>query len=284
MREEELRNIARRAVGRALADRGRLASAGSSTGQLGAGPPARLTGVLASPSAAAAPRPGSSAPARPKSQPGHLVTVECLAPVPDGGAFDVPFGARITPLAREEAWRRRIELEPALGSDESPAASSTRMRIAVASDHGGFPMKQAVVEWVRELGHEPLDLGPADENPIDYPDQAFAVADAVRSGRAKLGIVVDGAGIGSAMAANKVPGIRAALCYDRATASNAREHNYANVLSLGGRMLAPATAREVVATFLATPTGAARHGRRVDKISAIEQRYSRGAAHAPDSN
>ena len=107
-----------------------------------------------------------------------------------------------------------------------------------------------------------LDLGTHDETAVDYPDFARAVAEAVAEGRADLGVCIDGAGIGSAMTANKVPGVRAANCWDVASARNAREHNYANVLTLGGRWLSPLGASEILAAFLSTPRGEERHGRR----------------------
>jgi ribose 5-phosphate isomerase B len=122
-------------------------------------------------------------------------------------------------------------------------------------------------------GIEILDLGTHGRETVDYPDFAHAVAEAVCSGRVDLGIMVDGAGIGSSMAANKVPGTRAAMCYDVATARNAREHNFANVLTLGGRMIDPARMREIVTAFLETPTGGERHAARVRKIMEIERKY-----------
>ncbi|MCL4140406.1 UNVERIFIED_CONTAM: hypothetical protein GTU68_007792 [Idotea baltica] len=137
-------------------------------------------------------------------------------------------------------------------------------------------MKEHIKVWLRELGHIAIDLGTHDTNAVDYPDFARAVAESVASGQADFGVCVDGAGIGSCMAANKVPGARAAMCYDERTAKNAREHNFANVLSLGGPMLGETVCRQVLAAFLATPEGAERHARRVDKIRAIEARYSGG--------
>jgi ribose 5-phosphate isomerase B len=113
---------------------------------------------------------------------------------------------------------------------------------------------------------------------VDYPDIAQQVAELVAGGRAERGILIDGAGIGSAMAANKVPGIRAALCYDRASARNSREHNDANVLTLGGRLLTLTQAEEVLRTWLATPFAGGRHLGRIRKISEIEKRYSRWTA------
>ena len=124
-----------------------------------------------------------------------------------------------------------------------------------------------------ELGFEVRDVGVYEETPADYPDIAEKVGLLVAEGKAARGVIVDGAGIGSAMAANKVPGIRAALCYDKASARNSREHNDSNVLTLGGRLLTPTQAEDVLRTWLATPFGGGRHAARVEKISQIEQRY-----------
>ena len=200
-----------------------------------------------------------------------LVSVDCLRDVPDGGVLRVPRGARITPLAREEAFRRGIHLGSAVGqaADRCPRQGEP-LRVAVGCDHGGFELKLDVLTWLRELGHRPIDLGTHDDNPVDYPDYAEAVARAVAEGRVDLGVLLDGAGIGSAMAANKVDGVRAANCRDAAMAANAKEHNYANVLTLGAKMIDAATAHQVLITFLKTPWGAERHGRRVDKITALE--------------
>ncbi|MBK7878849.1 MAG: RpiB/LacA/LacB family sugar-phosphate isomerase [Planctomycetes bacterium] len=151
------------------------------------------------------------------------------------------------------------------------------MRIALGADHGGFATKRALLEVLREDGHVLLDLGTHDENAVDYPDYARAVAEAVGEGRADVGLCVDGAGIGSAMAANKVPGVRAANCWDVPSAKNAREHNYANVLTLGGKRLTVAQALEILRAFLATSWGEDRHGRRVEKITAIERHYSKAS-------
>ena len=227
---------------------------------------------------------GPSRPADPDPEEGRksgrgreLVTLRCLERVPNGGRFVIPGGATPTPAAREEAWRRQIQLiEGNTGAVGQRAETLGRaMRVAVASDHGGFAMKARVLEWIGALGHVAFDLGCKDESAVDYPDFAHAVGEAVTHGRCDLGVVIDGAGIGSAMAANKVPGVRAAMCYDEQTARNAREHNYANVLSLGGRMLEEDAVHAIVRTFLGTPEGAPRHGRRVDKITGIERRYAR---------
>lgn len=201
----------------------------------------------------------------------HSITALDLAGVPEGGELRIPRGALVTALAEDEARARNIRLVVEHAGEKSQSRDG-RLRIAVGCDHGGFEMKQEVLAWLRELGHEPVDFGTRDENAVDYPDFARAVAEAVADGRCHLGICVDGAGIGSAMAANKVRGVRAANCWDAKTAHNAREHNYANVLTLGGRMLERSAAHQVVRTFLSTPEGEARHGKRVAKIMAIEER------------
>lgn len=144
------------------------------------------------------------------------------------------------------------------------------MRIAIASDHGGFDMKEDLKGHLKEHGYAVVDLGPLSPDPVDYPDYAVQVAVAVASGLVERGIMVDGAGIGSCMVANKVAGCRAALCYDHSTAVNAREHNDANVLTLGGGLLGKSLARHIAVTFLSTAFAGGRHARRVDKIKALD--------------
>ncbi|MBT8212902.1 MAG: ribose 5-phosphate isomerase B [Acidimicrobiia bacterium] len=142
--------------------------------------------------------------------------------------------------------------------------------IAIGADHGGFPLKEKLAFRLREAGHEVVDCGTDSTEAVDYPDFAEAVARLVGSGECTAGIVVDGAGIGSAMAANKVPGVRAALCYDLSTARNSREHNHANVLTLGAGLIGDGLAWQIVNEWLATPWGEGRHARRAAKIDAIE--------------
>ncbi|MDQ3697913.1 MAG: RpiB/LacA/LacB family sugar-phosphate isomerase [Gemmatimonadota bacterium] len=132
-------------------------------------------------------------------------------------------------------------------------------------------LKDAVTARLRELGHHVVDLGTTGPDPVDYPDFAVAVAREVASGRAAIGVMVDGAGIGSCMAANKVPGVRAAMCHDLTTALNAREHNNANVLTLGGGLIGVRLALAIVETFLATPFAGGRHEKRVGKIDALDR-------------
>ena len=126
-----------------------------------------------------------------------------------------------------------------------------------------------------KLGWQVVDCGTNSADAVDYPDFAFAVARMVSEGRARWGIVVDGAGIGSCIVANKVPGVRAAMCYDLSSAANSREHNHANVLTLGAGLIGANLAQQIVKTWLDTPFGPDRHARRVEKITQIEQRFTK---------
>ena len=150
-------------------------------------------------------------------------------------------------------------------------ANQTR-RIAIAADHGGFSMKEDLKPYLQKQGYLVDDCGTHSSDSVDYPDFAYAVAVKVSSGEAWRGIIIDGAGIGSCMVANKVPGVRAAMCYDHATALNSREHNNANVLTLGAGMIDTTLARQIVLTWLNTKFGGGRHARRVDKIMDIEKK------------
>ncbi|MFZ5634710.1 MAG: ribose 5-phosphate isomerase B [Bacillota bacterium] len=150
------------------------------------------------------------------------------------------------------------------------------MRLALASDHGGFRLKAEIIKFLREKGIACEDMGTYSEDPVDYPDYALAVAEGVASGQYDLGIVCCGTGIGVSMSANKVPGIRAALCHDTFSARMAREHNNANVLTLGQRVVGPGLALDIVSAFLGAEfRGEGRHSRRVGKMCGIERKYSR---------
>lgn len=166
------------------------------------------------------------------------------------------------------------------GGDPSPESESPAPQaapgkdiIAIGADHGGYPLKEKLGFRLREQGHQVIDCGTDSSKSVDYPDFAHAVAGKVASGEARWGIIFDGAGIGSAMVANKVPGIRAALCYDLSSARNSREHNFANVLTLGAGLVGDNLAWQIVQEWLATGWGGDRHARRVDKIGEIERRY-----------
>ncbi|MBI1788011.1 MAG: RpiB/LacA/LacB family sugar-phosphate isomerase [Acidobacteria bacterium] len=194
--------------------------------------------------------------------------------IPSSGELRVPTGALVTPAARELAAERGVKIVEVPAGELSGLAPPART-VALGADHGGFRLKEALKPVFAELGLEARDLGAHDENPVDYPDIALAVAELVAAGKALRGVILDGAGIGSAMAANKVPGVRAALCYDKASARNAREHNDSNILTLGARLLTPTQAEEVLRTWLATPFAGGRHAARVQKIAAIEKKYSK---------
>jgi ribose 5-phosphate isomerase B len=144
------------------------------------------------------------------------------------------------------------------------------MRIAIAADHAGFPLKEALVPWLREAGHEVIDFGTDSDEPVDYPLLCAEAARAVVAGRADRAIVLGGSGQGEQIAANKVRGARAALCNDLYTARMAREHNDANVLAMGGRIVATALAREIVTVYLETPFAGGRHARRVAQLGDLE--------------
>lgn len=163
-----------------------------------------------------------------------------------------------------------------------PAAPEAAPRtVAIGADHGGYALKAVLARHLAEQGFGVTDCGTNGPEAVDYPDFAHVVGRLVATGACAAGIVIDGAGIGSAMVANKVPGVRAANAHDTSMARNAREHNYANVLTLGARMIGEGLAIEIADTFLATPWGAERHGRRVSKITDIEQQYRTASAEDP---
>ena len=145
------------------------------------------------------------------------------------------------------------------------------MRIAIGADHAGFPLKEDLAGYLREQGHDVLDVGTDGPAPVDYPPFCAAAARAVVAGDADRAIVLGGSGQGEQIAANKVHGIRAALCHDLYLARLSREHNDANVLAMGARVIAPTYAREIVTTWLATPFAGGRHAPRIELIAAIER-------------
>lgn len=210
-----------------------------------------------------------------------LVTEETVRQAAAGSTLPIPAGALVTPLARQAALERQVTLTgEGAGSAaapflaDAPAAAGQRA-VALGADHGGYELKEQLKGVVAAAGFAVLDCGTHGKDAVDYPDFAYAVARLVADGRAWRGIIVDGAGIGSCMAANKVPGVRAAMCYDQATAVNSREHNDANVLTLGAGLIGPSLAQQIVRTWLATDFGGGRHARRVDKIDAIGRRFAK---------
>ena len=186
-----------------------------------------------------------------------------------GARLRIAEGARLTPLAADIVRERGIELvrrAPRRGSRQTKL-------VAVGADHGGYPMKEELKIFLVELGHRVRDFGTHSTDAVDYPDFAHAVARAVADGEADVGIIIDGAGVGSAMTANKVPGVRAAACYSVKVAVNSREHNDANVLTLGSSTINAEEMRAIVRAWLATEITEARHKRRVAKIEAVERQY-----------
>jgi len=150
------------------------------------------------------------------------------------------------------------------------------MKIAIGADHAGFELKQNVVKFLRESGHEVLDLGTNNTDPVDYPDFAEAVGNALRDQKVERGIVICGSGVGASVAANKIRGIRAGLCHDTYSAHQGVEHDDMNVLVLGSRVIGPALAMDLVTAYLGAKfTAEDRHKRRLAKVNAIEQKYSK---------
>lgn len=197
----------------------------------------------------------------------QVITERELRDAVEGDTVRVDEQAILTPLAEDILRERGIKLERA-----TRRTAARRRKVAVAADHGGFEMKEQVKRVLEELGHQHQDFGTHSTEAVDYPDYAHLVARAVARGGCDLGIIVDGAGIGSCMVANKVPGVRAAMCYDEASARNSREHNGANVLTLGGK-IASDLMRNIVSAWLASELTEDRHKRRVAKIDAIEREY-----------
>jgi ribose 5-phosphate isomerase B len=221
--------------------------------------------------------------------------------------INLPKGAVITPLARDVAGDLGVELRideastlpagtpaatsgvpaatsnaPAISAapaDAAPADAGPAPQeggaIALGADHGGFPLKEALKKHLQARGLRVLDQGTTSTEAVDYPDFAAKVAKAVALSDAAWGVLVDGAGIGSCMAANKVPGVLAATCHDERTAKNSREHNGANVLCLGSGSLDEAAAKRVLDAWLATGFAGGRHGKRVAKIRAIERSFTK---------
>src|SRR5437667_20451 len=179
-------------------------------------------------------------------------------------AVRVKYAALVTPLAAQLAGERRIRVERIATTDRQ-----LHREIAIGADHRGYEMKDAIKGLLAELGYTCQDFGTNSTETVDYPDIAHAVALAVSRKACDLGIMIDGAGIGSCMVANKVPGVRAAMCYDATSARNSREHNGANVLTLGSTVISDKEMREIVPVWLSTELTEERHRRRIAKIDAL---------------
>jgi ribose 5-phosphate isomerase B len=197
-----------------------------------------------------------------------------------GATVELAAGGHVTPLAKDTLAARRVTVvpagstDPSLPDDLAPVADIRR--VAIGSDHTGLALKKALVQHLRGRGLAVADVGTDSTEAVDYPDIAGAVATAVARGEADAGIVIDGAGIGSAIAANKVKGVRAAMCVDETIARYSREHNGANVATLGSVLLpGPEAAIRIVDVWLGTPMREARYIRRLRKIRLLEERFGR---------
>ncbi len=199
-----------------------------------------------------------------------LITEDDLRGLGEGARLRVSEGVKFTPLASDIVSAKKIKLV----KKEERHASLKVSSVAIGSDHGGFEMKSRLAMYLGGLGLKVRDFGTDSKASVDYPDFAHAVAQAVARRQADVGIIIDGAGIGSAMAANKVPGVLAAACYNSALATNSREHNGANVLTLGSGQNSFEEIREIVDAFLTHEISEPRHIKRVGKIRTIESQYN----------
>jgi ribose 5-phosphate isomerase B len=204
-----------------------------------------------------------------------IITEADARVLPRGETVKVSRRGHVTPLAADTLRERHVTVlrEGQVSADDADLAPAADVRtVAIASDHTGVAMRRALVAWLRGRALAVVDLGVDGAEPVDYPDVAASVAESVAAGEAQAGLVIDGAGIGSAMAANKVPGIRAAMATTPTIARYSREHNGANVLTLGATLLTEDEAKEIVATWLSTPMREPRHIRRLRKIRDLERR------------
>ena len=200
-----------------------------------------------------------------------LITEDDLRGLEPGSRVRVAKNAKLTPLAQDIINEKQIEL---IRKQSRDALIKVRT-VAVGADHGGYHVKEALKQYLAGLGLSVRDFGTNSTDPVDYPDYAHAVARAVGDNQIDVGIIVDGAGIGSSMTANKVPNVRAAACYSAALARNSREHNGANVLTLGSGQNSIDEIKEIVKAFLTTEISEDRHKKRVGKIDNIERQYKR---------
>jgi ribose 5-phosphate isomerase B len=203
----------------------------------------------------------------------EIITEADARVLPRGEAVMLARGGHVTPLAADTLKERRVTVvhEGRASGDETSLAPRADIRsIAIASDHTGIALRRALVAFLRGRGLAVQDLGTESTDPVDYPDIAASVAVAVARGEADAGIVIDAAGIGSAIAANKIKGIRAAMCTSETIARYSREHNGANVMTLGATLVSPDEARAIVTTWLTSAMREPRYIRRLAKIRELE--------------
>jgi ribose 5-phosphate isomerase B len=203
----------------------------------------------------------------------EIITEADARILPRGEAVIIAKGGHVTPLAQDTLKERRVEVivEGRASADEASLVPKADIRtVAIASDHTGIKLRQALVAFLRGRGLAVTDLGTDSTDPVDYPDVAAGVAKLVARGEADAGIVIDGAGIGSAIAANKVKGVRAVMAMNETIARYSREHNGANVLTLGATLVSVDEARAIVTMWLTTPMREPRYIRRLAKIRDME--------------
>lgn len=200
-----------------------------------------------------------------------LIAEDDLRGLNEGAKVRVAENARFTPLAQDIIREKQIRLI----KKHRRSAGAKVKSVALGCDHGGFEFKERLKDFLAQMGLQVRDFGANSKDAVDYPDFAHAVAKAVGENLADVGVIIDGAGIGSAMTANKVPNVRAAACYSAALAKNSREHNGANVLALGSGQNSFNEIKEIVEAFLTSDLTEERHKKRVGKIDAIERQYKR---------
>jgi ribose 5-phosphate isomerase B len=206
-----------------------------------------------------------------------IITEADARGIEPGSTVELQKGGHVTPLAQDTLRARRVtvvtsgSVDPAIPQDLAPVSPVTR--VAIGSDHTGVALKKALIALLREKGIAVADLGTDGPDAVDYPDIAAAVAKSVVRKEADAGVVIDGAGLGSAMAANKIRGARAAMCVTVTLARYAREHNGANVLALGSTLIDTALAKDIVETFISTPTTEPRYLRRLLKVRRLEEQF-----------
>lgn len=194
---------------------------------------------------------------------------------------EIDSNSLITPLAKDTAKVKGVSFQvktQAVSQSKVEKSSSDSLAVksvAIGADHGGFEYKKELIPFLQSLGVTVTDVGTQSTDAVDYPDFAYAVGKMVQTQQVDIGIMIDGAGIGSAMACNKIPNILAACCHNEFTAKNAREHNHANVLTLGSKVLGIEVCKAIIKTFLSTTQDMGRHANRVKKIKDIESRFSK---------
>jgi len=183
-------------------------------------------------------------------------------------------GSVLTPLAKDRILHSGLRIVES-ASSSSFSVTNSQLKIAIGSDHTGVKIKKVVFEFLKQKGYDLIDVGTFTEDSVDYPDIAINVANRVAIGEVKFGILIDATGIPSAITANKIPGIRAATCYNEFSAKSSREHNDANVLAVGARSLGEETIKSIADVWLSTKFLGERHQKRLDKIKAVEEKYSK---------